>query len=220
MQGIVLAGGNVTEKELAHCEKDAWVVCADSGLDRAVRLHLSPDLVVGDMDSVQADYTQFAHEVFPKSKDQTDTELAVLAALKHGCDRLLILGATGGRLDHTLANLSLLLLPAKKGVPAWIVDDRQRITLTCKGIRLTEPVGSLLSLLPVGVCCGVTTTGLLYPLKGETLSFGEGRGVSNVFAEPTAEVFLTSGHLFVVLPESEPSGGNGLCFSQPHVSTV
>src|SRR5258708_466164 len=137
-------------------------------------------------------------------KNETDTELAVQAAIEQGATSITLLGALGGeRFDHTMANI--LLLADIEPVPAKIVDGPS----TCWLLRgpgssfINGQKGDLLSLLPLtGDATGVRTKGLYYPLHGETLRFGKPRGVSNVLTQEHAEVSLVGGMLLVVHPDT------------------
>ncbi len=133
-------------------------------------------------------------------KNETDTELAVQAAIEQGATNITLLGALGGeRFDHTMANI--LLLADIETVPAKIVDGPS----TCWLVRgpassvIDGRKGDLLSLLPLtSEATGVRTKGLYYPLYGETLRFGKPRGVSNLLTQEHAEVSLVGGMLLVV----------------------
>lgn len=185
------------------------VVVADGGAALALRLGIRPDLLIGDLDSISPDalaelkaagteIEQYEHHI----KQETDTELAVLAALRWQPERIIILGAIGGRLDHALANVFLLTHPALTGLEVSIVDQNQELFLARTGAWnvVSGQKGDLLSLLPVGEdTLGVKTEKLMYPLAGETLPSGRGRGVSNELLDDNARVWLDSGKLLVVI---------------------
>ncbi len=133
-------------------------------------------------------------------KDETDTELAVQLAVEQGATKITLLGALGGmRFDHTMANV--LLLAGYQSPPIRIVDGAS-VGWLLKGpgtAQIDGKAGELLSLLPLTAdASGVSTKGLYYPLRGETLHFGKPRGVSNVLTEERAEVTLESGMLLVI----------------------
>jgi thiamine pyrophosphokinase len=188
------------------------VVAADGGASRALDLGCRPDVVVGDGDSLgEAGLARLraagiALELAPVAKDESDTELAVLAAVRRGAERLTLLGALGGpRLDHALANVWLLAHPALAGVHVVILDGRTRVRLLTAGPAgpavavIAGRPGDLVTLLPFGEdALGVTTSGLAYPLDCELLRVGPARGLSNVRTGPDACVSLRSGRLLVV----------------------
>jgi thiamine pyrophosphokinase len=143
-----------------------------------------------------------------EQKDESDTELAVLAALRRGAAGVSIVGGLGGaRIDHALANIGLLAMRELAGHPAVLIDARSRITL----VRAPDPsgaavrhdlsgrAGDLVSLLPMSPdVVGVTTVGLAYPLADEPLPQGPARGLSNVRTSPEAAVLVRRGLLLVV----------------------
>lgn len=180
------------------------VVGVDGGSRHLAPLSIIPHLAVGDMDSIPEDllasYRDAGVEMdlHPPKKDATDLELALELALERGATRISILGGTGGRLDHTLGNLFLLSRCLPAGVPACVMDEGQCVHLTDQPLTLTGSVGDTLSLLPATAeVHGVTLSGLEYPLRDATLTFGTSWGMSNVFTETTATVTLRSGRLFV-----------------------
>jgi len=144
-----------------------------------------------------------------RDKDESDTELALTAALVGGADAVTILGALGGpRGDHAVSNLALLDHPALAGRPAWLYDEHgARLSLLvapdAEGRAVARELagrpGDLVSLVPVGsTAVGVTTSGLRYPLAREPLALGRTRGISNVRTGPVARVTLESGRLLVI----------------------
>ena len=213
MHVLVVAAGDPPDR---HDLDGAWpgwaddlgaVVAADGGATSAGRLGLRPDLVVGDLDSidpVEVDRLRDAGipvEVAPVAKDESDTELAVRAALARGATALTIVGGLGGRVDHLLANLALLALPELAGIDAVILDGRTRIALV-RGPgsrRLAGRVGDLVTLLPFGLGVeGVRTEGLAWTLRDEALPPGPARGLSNVRTAASARVEVRAGDLFVI----------------------
>lgn len=218
---IVLADGEVPARKVLDAAWPGWsddvdlVVAADGGARHAARLALPVDAWIGDGDSVEAsELAALAaagaeiHRV-PVDKDETDTELAMTLALDEGATRLVVLGALGGpRLDHALANVTLLAAPALEGVDTVLFDARAtRVSLLVAPGRDGGPVersfagreGDIVSLLPVGgMARGVLATNLRYPLRSEDLELGRTRGVSNVRTAPEATIRLESGRLLVI----------------------
>jgi thiamine pyrophosphokinase len=183
------------------------VVAADGGLERAAALGLEVDVVVGDLDSVSSAALARAEAAgtrivrHPVAKDATDLELALDEALALGARRVLVIASAGGRLDHLAA--SLLLLGAERyaelELDALVGDALVHVVRSARTLRGTP--GELLTLLPLGDGAeGVTTSGLEYPLDGETLGPGSTRGVSNVFTSAEARVTLAEGILLAIRP--------------------
>jgi len=215
---LVLADGSVAARSELDLVWPGWddgvdlVIAADGGARHAVQLGLPLDLWVGDGDSIDADdlaalrQTGVETRLVESAKDESDAELAVLAAVDAGALRVTILGALGGaRTDHALANVWLLAHPALVDRAAFLVDGGARIRLATA--RSGEPVtvdlggrpGDLVTLLPFGGdVAGVTTRGLRYPLDDEPLIVGPSRGLSNVRDAPDATVGLRDGRLLVI----------------------
>jgi thiamine pyrophosphokinase len=211
---IVVADGDVPPRAALDAAWPGWsdepaeVIAADGGLVRARGLGLSPAALVGDLDSLaghaaaRAEAEGLAILRSPVDKDESDTELAVLEAVRRGARRVTVLGALGGpRLDHALANLWLLGHPALRGVEVVLLDAATRaIVVEGPATRaLPGAVGATVSLLPLGGDAeGITTRGLRYPLRDEPLRTGPARGLSNVRTAADASVTVRSGRLLVV----------------------
>jgi thiamine pyrophosphokinase len=205
---VVVSGGAPPHPRVAAAvPAGAPVVAADEGLEHAVALGLDVAVAVGDFDSASPDAVAAAESEgtrivrHPQAKDATDLELALDAAAELRPERILVLAGDGGRLDHELAGLLLLGSERYAGmqVDALVADASVQVVRGSR--RLEGTPGELLSLLAVGGPAeGVTTEGLAYPLRGETLEAGSSRGVSNVFAEPTARVAVERGVLLAIRP--------------------
>jgi thiamine pyrophosphokinase len=207
MRAVVVAHGDVLPSDRAVIGAQDYVVAADGGALALEQWKLLPHLVVGDMDSLgDAGVERMARKgipvaKFPAAKEESDLELAVAQAIAAGATEIVLLGALGGdRLDHETANLLLLADPGYDGVRI----EARRGTLRIRPIRgdgslsLAGPVGALVTLLPVnGDAEGVTTEGLRFPLRDETLRFGRARGLSNEVDSLPAKVTVRKGSLLV-----------------------
>ena len=209
-RAVVLANGCLDDVETLRARLKDWqgvlTVAADGGGRHAKALGLPLHVVVGDLDSLDevnrivlsANGTHF--EVVPAHKDETDLELALLYAVRQGADEIAVLGALGGRLDMALANILLLAHPLLAGVHVELWAGQQTAWLIRPPVgEVRGQLGDTLSLIPLGgEVTGITTQGLEYPLKGETLTFGPARGVSNVLTAPLARVEVQQGLLLAV----------------------
>ncbi|MNV72587.1 Thiamine pyrophosphokinase [compost metagenome] len=165
-------------------------------------------MALGDFDSVSPEERQLIRErsaafldCDPVAKDLTDTQWALDWALAQQPASLLLLGVTGTRFDHTLANIHLLVRAAQAQVPCRIVDPHNEISLLPEGgtLSLTKGHYEQVSLLPLsGTVTGITLDGFLYPLTNATISIGETIGISNVMLGGTATVRSTTGLLLVI----------------------
>jgi thiamine pyrophosphokinase len=185
---------------------DDDLIAADGGALHALAAGKRPRVVVGDLDSLEpevlaqleADGVEL--ERHPVAKNETDLELAILRAIRDGADEILLIGALGGRLDQSLANV-LLMAQRPWPVKLSLVDGDQRATVLRGGERmaLAGAPGSLVSLLPLSPeVTGITYTGMQYPLDNATLPFGSTRGVSNAIAAQPATLTIATGLALVI----------------------
>lgn len=211
MRAFVVAGSPEAHQPVGIAPNAGdFVVAADLGAQHALAWGWPVHLLVGDLDSLPREIADAlaARGVetrrVPAAKDETDTELALAAALDRGAREIVICAALGGRVDHLLANVLLLARPSLVHVDICIADGAETVRLAQADVaRLTVAIagaaGDLVSLLPFGADVeGVRTAHLLYPLVDETLRLGEARGVSNVMTGERAEVSLTRGRLLVI----------------------
>jgi thiamine pyrophosphokinase len=184
----------------------------DGGLNHLEALGLAPALLIGDLDSVTPDQVQRAQAAgaeirrYPPAKDETDLELALLAARELGCREIVVVAALGGRLDQTLGNLSLLLLPDLADCTVRCEDGDEEVFIIRDSAEVHGRPGDVVSLLPLwGEVSGVVTSRLEYPLKAETLFPERTRGISNVMTSATAGVKITAGNLLCIHTHSNSS---------------
>lgn len=215
---LIISGGHVNHhyiKKFLSGQKVSHVICADKGFCLAQTLGISIDYIVGDFDSVAQDkveaYTK-NHSVevrkFQPEKDFTDTQIAISLALEKGATEIIILGATGTRLDHVFANINLLMLPLSQNVKASIVDEYNKIYLCSryKQLHKRELHGPYVSLLPLTEqVTGVTLEGFKYPLQNALMKIGDSLGVSNEVINRKAKIKIDKGILVVI--ESRDEGG-------------
>jgi thiamine pyrophosphokinase len=211
---LVVADGDVDLRllaELAGAADRPTIIAADGGAGRALGAGVTPDLVVGDFDSLsEADHEQLRSlgvdlREAARDKDESDLELCLLTALQRGARDVTVLGALGStRPEHGLANLLLLADPRLDDVRVTIAGHGSRITRTGTAVgpgrvSLEGTPGDFVSLLPLDAAVeGVTTTGLRFSLAGETLSLGPTRGLSNELLDRQAGVTSLRGRLLVV----------------------
>ena len=203
-RAILFANGDCPGKlELQISEKD-YLIAVDGGLLNMLKLGLQPHLLIGDLDSISAadlhQCQQAGVEIlrFSPQKNETDLELALLEAIKREFPQILLTCALGGRLDHTLGNLSILGMPEAKGLQISILDGHTSVYLVRDQLQLATAQGDLISLIPSGTeVQGVLTSGLRYPLEDETLYPWKTRGLSNIALGERVSVYLKSGQLYV-----------------------
>lgn len=187
--------------EMLALARDAFVIAADGGLLHTKKYGIIPNLAVGDFDSLGSLPEGVETLRFPVMKDDTDMALAVNEGLLRGCDSFYLFGGMGGRLDHTLANMSLLLSLAKKGVSAYLVGKEGVVTALCGGesLAFSSTCEGVLSVFAASEACdGVSIRGLLYSLENGRLVQDKALGVSNHFVGCEASVSLKEGSLFLL----------------------
>ena len=206
---VIIAGGSLDDDAIASVTDDDLLLAADSGLDVAIEAGMAPSELVGDLDSISAGGTMwaYAHEItiarYPTDKDATDTALAIEHALSAGCDRLLVLGGAGDRLDHTLGTITALGDPVLQpflSVSARLGSATMHIVRPSASVQLDERPGTTFSLLALhGRCTGIEVSGARWPLAGATLEPGSTLGISNETDQLTI-IGVSEGVLTVVLP--------------------
>ncbi|MGD9731000.1 MAG: thiamine diphosphokinase [Desulfamplus sp.] len=236
MKYLIIANGiAVDDDPLLKLVKEAdVVVCADGGARYLKIIGIAPNVLIGDMDSIGDNENIYFTDItttissesksleqnktivikYPRQKDASDTELAVLWAIDQGAEYITLTGVTGTRMDHTLSNIFLLKKIGEKGVRCKIVDNHNEIFLLSNDLTENHPadkggssdcslsidgkIGELLSIIPVTQeVRGVTLRGLEYPLNNAVLAFGSSRGVSNVFNQTTAYISIKSGMVLI-----------------------
>lgn len=207
---LVITGGRIEDaflSEIIKKEQYSMIIAADHGLVAADRLNIPLDYIVGDFDSVpEAVLNKYKKlsipiETYPKEKDKTDTEIAIQLAFMHHATAIDIVGATGSRLDHVLANVHLLMLPMQQKIKACLIDPNNKIYLKDQSFTINkkEQFGDYISLLPFSEkVSGLTLKGFCYPLNHITYFAGSSLGISNEIKEETATVELSEGILLVI----------------------
>lgn len=199
MTYYIVGGGEFDAERFAPETKDC-VLAADAGYAVLEQLNMVPDAVVGDFDSLGTVPEHNNILRFPKEKDETDMALCARIAEERGADCIHLFGGTGGRLDHTLANLSLLGELSSRGITAFLYGRDFTATAVTDG-TLTFPAGygGTVSVFCLGrPALGVTETGLYYGVTDATLDAFIPLGVSNEFTDAAAQISVKSGTLLVL----------------------
>ena len=212
MKALIVLGGSEPPVELLLTEAAAsdLVVCADRGAAHCRKAGVPVDLLVGDLDSLDPRLAaELEHQgveclLSPVEKDETDGQLALDAALEHGADEAVLLAATGGRLDHLLGNLQLLLRAGKRGVNARLLDGVTTARVVTGSVELAGFPGLTVSLLPAEGQVSVRYLGGLQYGSTEPLALPwDGPvGVSNRMTEPVARLEV-SGWAFLMTNDGQ-----------------
>lgn len=205
---ILVVAGGYTDLDFLRCvisEKERYIIGVDRGLESLDTLGVKADLAVGDFDSAQQHIKDIYDEGYSiklnPQKDYTDTHVAVMEALKRKPEVIILVGATGGRLDHMLANISLLSICTKKNVQAFMLDEKNKIRIIDRpvSIKKTCQYGAYVSLIPfTDKVTGITLNGFKYKLTDKTLVRNETIGISNEIEREEGFITFESGELMVI----------------------
>ena len=203
---IIISAGSmkrdITER-LAFNDNDLVIAC-DGGYDSCIKYGIKPNIIIGDFDSIKSPLPDDTKRITLKcEKDDTDTVSAIKYAFENGYKNIVLTGALGGRLDHTLANLQALLCINSNGGRGKIIGDNEEITLICnESITLKCDKTKTLSIFtPDEKAQGVTISGAKYILDNYDMSNNFPIGVSNEFVESDVVISVTKGRLFIMLTD-------------------
>ena len=208
MKALILVNGELYKPNVLRsrirAEAFDLVLGADGGARNAHTLNVTLDAIIGDLDSVSDLEQQGNSDIkcvsYPAEKDESDLELALLYAKEQGADRIVIVGAMGGRMEMTIANILLITRASLSScrIEMWHGEQTGWV-IKPPGEDISGHPGDTVSLIPLGGdVSGITTKGLKYPLKDEKLPFGAARGISNLLEKPSAHVKLSEGLLLTI----------------------
>ena len=204
---IIFANGELPDLHKAHLllRNGDYIVCADGGTRHALALGRQPNLILGDMDSISKERRQelqtngAAIELYPRDKNETDLELALQRAIELDPTEILIVGALGGRLDQTIANLAVLSDTRHTSLNIRLDDGVEEVFFCRDQVQVHGRSGDIVSLIPWGgVVPGIQTKGLRWSLNRETLYPEKTRGISNEMTEENAGIKISSGILLII----------------------
>jgi thiamine pyrophosphokinase len=211
MKTLIVTGGSIDDRfAMQQIAKEQYeqIIAADSGIDFMQRNGITPQYIIGDFDSADAKSLSLYEEEnkakiirLKPEKDDTDTEAAINIAIELGATSIAIIGATGTRLDHVLANVSLLGIGLKRGIPIELLDEHNRVRMTDKRltIRKDEQYGRYVSIIPYGGAAEkVNLTGFKYPLTDATLPLYSSLGISNEIKEEEAVIEFENSIIIVI----------------------
>lgn len=178
--------------------KNNFVVCADGAYNKLIKLGIKPDIVLGDMDSIQKKLSDGTKRIkYPTNKDETDGELALDYAVSKNPNEILVFGALGGRKDQELANIFLLSKYPSRNIK--VSEKNTSIWIAKKKEQFGAKKGQTISLIPISVkVTGIKTEGLRYKLNNENLYMKKTRGISNVAEKNKIKITHKKGILLVM----------------------
>jgi thiamine pyrophosphokinase len=205
-QALVLANGAVPSRQLLQraLRRAQLFVCADGGANSAFKMRVTPDLIIGDFDSIHAKTLQAFRTVqMKKIKEQnsTDLEKSLTELINRSITQITVLGATGGRFDHAIGNLSALAKFSDKAHITFL-DDNGVYRHVGRRIELEMPKGTTISLIPLSKCSGIVTTGLKWNLTNESLELGVRESTSNAAIASSVTISVRRGDLIAYIHQS------------------
>lgn len=202
IKSVILCDGDVPDREqiLSELTVATYFIAADGGANRALEMDLQPDIITGDFDSYIVTGNEKATVIINPDQETNDLEKALSIAHEYNSANVIVFGATGKRVDHTLKNLSVLLQFTDKFNQICFKDKFSTIKLISSPFKEEFPLHSSISLIPLsGEVSGITTGGLRYPLKNELLKNGYRDGTSNETVEKIVEIEFKKGDLLLIV---------------------
>lgn len=213
-RAIIFVNGNLSNLTQAKktITKEDYLIAADGGTRHIIELGLIPNVIIGDMDSIDPDLLKKYKSIkYPTKKDKTDFELAIDLCLEKNFKEIIIFGILGDRIDHLLANIFLLAKVQSKNlsIKIKIIEGKKEIFILNKEIVINGKIGDEVSIIPLNDKLEkVHTDGLYYRLIDDTLYFGSTRSISNVMIKTSAKISVFRGTALVTHLRKQHLGDN------------
>lgn len=201
-KAYIFASGPVSDYNFVSSllDKDSYILCADGGLEHCLKCGISPDVVIGDMDSYNGKVDDKILIKYPTEKDDTDTSLCIKHAIEKGYNEIDVFGAIGGRFDHSFANVQLLLYCKERGVNCRLCDKETVFVVHNEMVKIPIEKGTTVSMFSLSVKSkNITLKGFKYPLERAKMSNDFPLGVSNISVSEEIEIAVEDGTLLVVI---------------------
>jgi thiamine pyrophosphokinase len=207
MKCVIIAHGSLEGSEVLkkECSDSDYVICADGGAEYAFMNNISPNLILGDLDSIDEKVLKYYSERgtridrYPREKDYTDTEICIKRAEELGAKEICIIAGVGGRIDHSLGNIFLLSLIADRGIKGYIASNEEYVYFCKNEVSIRGRVGDIISIIPLrSDAKGLNTKGLKYKLEDGEISFARTLGISNEMEEEECSIKIGTGEILVI----------------------
>ncbi|MGL5347374.1 MAG: thiamine diphosphokinase [Peptostreptococcaceae bacterium] len=210
MKSCIILNGKIQDynkiKELITKEQYDYIICADGGANHTYNMDIIPNYIIGDLDSINEDIIEHykaykvKFEQFPTKKNETDSELCIYLSNKLQTKELHLIGALGGRIDHTIANINLLYYIRQMDIAPKIISEYEEIYIASnEEISVQGKKGDTISIIPIkGDANGVTLKKLEYPLENYNMKFSVPLGVSNIMLDSKCSIKVNEGNLIVI----------------------
>lgn len=203
-KALILANGDAPKiKQIKYLQKKGYkkLICADGGANSARKLNIIPDIIIGDLDSISDDtkkyYSDKSKIIKIKRQNDTDVEKAIKYLIKNHFDEVILLGATGDRLDHSICNLGIVLKFFHQ-INISILHDKSLLRAYNKNVELITQKDETISIYGFDDKTKVTSRGLKYPLKNVSLPFGKKESTSNAAKSKKVQLEIFNGIIFVI----------------------
>lgn len=199
-RAVIMGGADILDYSFYISRETDFVICADGGYKHALALGITPDVLLGDFDSILSPLPENVEtHAYPPEKDKTDLQIAVEYAIDNGFSNIYTIGVFGGRTDHFLGNMGLMLYAHQKGCKAVMEDADTWMCLLSGELRLEKHDKYFLSVIPVYEDVCVSIQGVKYPLQNTRICRGDTLGISNEIIEEEAYIKISDGSAIVLL---------------------
>lgn len=207
MKYLIVSNGSIKDIDLIKkvAQRTDFIICADGGIRHLFKANILPDLVIGDLDSISEDERLEISKrnikvlKYPTKKDKTDTELAIDYAIENNAKEILFLGATGTRLDHTIANIMILYRLLGLGIKGCIIDSHNEVYITDNKLELQQKEGTYVSIIPlINDAIGVTLKGFEYETENKDFKMSSTLGISNRIVNEKGYINIKKGPCLVI----------------------
>ena len=210
MKVCILLNGKINDysiiKQFINNQNYDYIICADGGANHAYKMNITPNYIIGDLDSINKEIIDFykkqnvLFEEFPSKKNETDSELCILLSKSLNASKIDLFGTLGGRIDHTLANINLLYYIREQEIIPRIISEQEEIYIaTNECVKIKGKEKDIISIIPIkGDVKGITLENLEYPLNNYDMNYSTPLGISNIMLSEECKIAVKKGSLLII----------------------
>ena len=210
MKVCILLNGKINDysiiKQFINNQNYDYIICADGGANHAYKMNITPNYIIGDLDSINKEIIDFykkqnvLFEEFPSKKNETDSELCILLSKSLNASKIDLFGTLGGRVDHTLANINLLYYIREQEIIPRIISEKEEIYIaTNECVKIKGKEKDIISIIPIkGDVKGITLENLEYPLNNYDMNYSTPLGISNIMLSEECKIAVKKGSLLII----------------------
>lgn len=196
----------IKTKAIMNNENYDFIICADGGANHLYKMEITPNYIIGDLDSANEEIINYYNnknvlfEKFPSKKNETDSEICIFLAKELKAKNIDFVGALGGRIDHTIANINLLYYVKERDIVPRIISEKEDVYIAVnEKLKIEGNKGDIISVIPIkGDAIGVTLDNLEYPLENYNMRYSEPLGISNVMLTDSCVISVKEGALLII----------------------